>query len=265
MTFITQPSNPTPPLHPGPPQAYSNSARCAFDFNWSRKELLPEESAVRSRAYPSPPMSGSPPLPLRSAHEAGGRGEAPNFYATSRLTDGLRGGPTQPSPANIREQISPIITRPYPQEPTTRSPYSYPRPDESGRIVPYPPQHHHGMPQGVSQAPYLNSASSNSEAYPVPDRSQAVESQPFTSPKSQRKTKGHVASACVPCKKAHLRLVTNAMHNDPVLDVLVMGKRMLVSTFSIRKEVGHDYETKEMLDSIPRDIPIPRMRPSGGR
>ncbi|OPB38346.1 Zn2Cys6 transcriptional regulator [Trichoderma guizhouense] len=205
MTFITQPSNPTPPLHPGPPQAYSNSARCAFDFNWSRKELLPEESAVRSRAYPSPPMSGSPPLPLRSAHEAGGRGEAPTFYATSRLIDGLRGGPTQPSPANIRDQISPIITRPYPQEPTTRSPYSYPRPDESGRIVPYPPQHHHGMPQGVSQAPYLNSASSNSEAYPVPDRSQAVESQPFTSPKSQRKTKGHVASACVPCKKAHLR------------------------------------------------------------
>ncbi|KAK4068530.1 transcriptional regulator family: Fungal Specific TF [Trichoderma aggressivum f. europaeum] len=204
MTFITQPSNPTPPLHPGPPQAYSNSARCAFDFNWSRKELLPEESAVRSRAYPSPPMSGSPPLPLRSAHEAGGRGEAPNFYVTSRLIDGLRGGPTQPSPANIREQISPIA-RPYPQEPTTRSPYSYPRPDESGRIVPYPPQHHHGMPQGVSPAPYLNSASSNSEAYPVPDRSQAVESQPFTSPKSQRKTKGHVASACVPCKKAHLR------------------------------------------------------------
>ncbi|KKP05886.1 hypothetical protein THAR02_02003 [Trichoderma harzianum] len=205
MTFITQPSNPTPPLHPGPPQAYSNSARCAFDFNWSRKELLPEESAVRSRAYPSPPMSGSPPLPLRSAHEAGGRGEAPNYYATSRLIDGLRGGPTQPSPANIREQISPIITRPYPQEPTARSPYSYPRPDELGRIVPYPPQHHHGMPQGVSQAPYLNSASSNSEAYPVPDRPQAVESQPFTSPKSQRKTKGHVASACVPCKKAHLR------------------------------------------------------------
>ncbi|KAL7916034.1 hypothetical protein GGI35DRAFT_473349 [Trichoderma velutinum] len=204
MTFITQPSNPTPPLHPGPPQAYSNSARCAFDFNWSRKELLPEESAVRSRAYPSPPMSGSPPLPLRSAHEAGGRGEAPNFYATSRLIDGLRAGPTQSSPVNIREQASPI-TRPYPQEPTTRSPYSYPRPEDSGRIVPYPPQHHHGMPQGVSPAPYLNSASSNSEAYPVPDRSQAVESQPFTSPKSQRKTKGHVASACVPCKKAHLR------------------------------------------------------------
>ena len=27
----------------------------------------------------------------------------------------------------------------------------------------------------------------------------------YTSPKSLRKTKGHVASACVPCKRAHLR------------------------------------------------------------
>ncbi|KAK1256111.1 hypothetical protein MKX07_008370 [Trichoderma sp. CBMAI-0711] len=61
------------------------------------------------------------------------------------------------------------------------------------------------MPQGASAAPYLNSASSTSEAYPVPDRPQAADSRPLTSPKTQRKTKGHVASACVPCKKAHLR------------------------------------------------------------
>ncbi|RFU74216.1 hypothetical protein TARUN_8047 [Trichoderma arundinaceum] len=204
MTFLTHPSNPTPPLVPGQQHAYPNPARCAFDLNWGRKEAYSEESAVRSRAYPSPPMSGSPPLPLRSAQEAGSRGEAPSFYPTSRLLDGLRGGPAQPSPTNLRDQASPI-TRHYIQEPAARSPYSYPRPEESGRIVPYPSQHHHGMPQGLSQTPYLTSASSNSEAYPVPDRSQAAESQPYTSPKSQRKTKGHVASACVPCKKAHLR------------------------------------------------------------
>jgi hypothetical protein len=29
-----------------------------------------------------------------------------------------------------------------------------------------------------------------------------------SSPKLQRKTKGHVASACVPCKRAHLRFVS---------------------------------------------------------
>ncbi|PTB70676.1 hypothetical protein BBK36DRAFT_1175146 [Trichoderma citrinoviride] len=203
MTSITHSSNPTPPLPPGHHQSYLNPARCAFDLSWGRKEPSTEESAGRSRAYPSPPMSGSPPLPLRSAHEAGSRGEAPSYYAP-RLLDGLRGGPAQPLPTNHRDQPSPI-TRSYPPEPTTRSPYSYPRPEDAGRIVPYPPQHHHGMPQGMAPAPYLNSASSNTEAYPVPDRTQAAETQPFTSPKTQRKTKGHVASACVPCKKAHLR------------------------------------------------------------
>ncbi|KAL7822986.1 hypothetical protein V8C26DRAFT_195205 [Trichoderma gracile] len=203
MTSITHPSNPTPPLLPGHHRAHPNPARCAFDLSWGRKAPSIEESAGRSRAYPSPPMSGSPPLPLRSAHEAGSRGEAPSYYAP-RLLDGLRRSPVQAPPTNHRDQPSPM-TRPYPPEPTTRSPYSYPRPEDAGRIYAYPPQHHHGMPQGVSAAPYLNSASSNSEAYPVPDRPQAAESQPLTSPKTQRKTKGHVASACVPCKKAHLR------------------------------------------------------------
>jgi hypothetical protein len=201
MTSITHPSNPTPPLLPGHHRAYPNPARCAFDLSWGRKEPSTEESAGRSRAYPSPPMSGSPPLPLRSAHEAGSRGEAPSYYAP-RLLDGLRGGPAQAPPTSNRDQTSPI-TRSYPPEPATRSPYSYPRPEDAGRIYVYPPQHHHGMPQGASAAPYLNSASS--EPYPAPDRSQAADTQSLTSPKSQRKTKGHVASACVPCKKAHLR------------------------------------------------------------
>ena len=38
-----------------------------------------------------------------------------------------------------------------------------------------------------------------------PQQQQVLENLPYsTSPKS-RKPKGHVASACVPCKKAHLR------------------------------------------------------------
>ncbi|EHK43189.1 hypothetical protein TRIATDRAFT_34761 [Trichoderma atroviride IMI 206040] len=204
MTFITHPSNPTPPLVPGHRQAYPDPTRSAFDVNWTRKEAYQEESAVRSRAYPSPPMSGSPPLPLRPAQEAGSRGsEVPGYYTASRVLDGLRGGPAQLSPGNLREQAS-SLARPYAQEPAMRSPYAYPRPEESGRIIPYVSQHHHGMPQAISQTAYPTSTPSNSEGYPVPDRPQ-TEPQPYTSPKSQRKAKGHVASACVPCKKAHLR------------------------------------------------------------
>jgi hypothetical protein len=37
------------------------------------------------------------------------------------------------------------------------------------------------------------------------DRGTIAEAPGYTSPKTQRKTKGHVASACVPCKRAHLR------------------------------------------------------------
>ncbi|ETS05488.1 hypothetical protein M419DRAFT_70883 [Trichoderma reesei RUT C-30] len=165
-------------------------------------------------------MSGSPPLPLRSAHEAGSRGEAPSYYAP-RLLDGLRGGPAQAPPTSNRDQTSPI-TRSYPPEPATRSPYSYPRPEDAGRIYVYPPQHHHGMPQGASAAPYLNSASS--EPYPAPDRSQAADTQSLTSPKSQRKTKGHVASACVPCKKAHLRANNQYIAQRPCSRCIGNGK-----------------------------------------
>lgn len=47
---------------------------------------------------------------------------------------------------------------------------------------------------------------------PKPDASQ------YTSPKLLRKTKGHVASSCVPCKRAHLRQVSNLYHSSVEID-----------------------------------------------
>jgi hypothetical protein len=41
--------------------------------------------------------------------------------------------------------------------------------------------------------------------YPTPERPPTRDTAEYSSPKQQRKTKGHVASACVPCKRAHLR------------------------------------------------------------
>ncbi|KAJ6790386.1 hypothetical protein PWT90_07767 [Aphanocladium album] len=61
----------------------------------------------------------------------------------------------------------------------------------------------HGTPQQpyVSPAPSITPQHSASQL-----RTTAPESSTrVTSPRSHRKTKGHVASACVPCKKAHLR------------------------------------------------------------
>ncbi|KAF4425193.1 Transcription activator of gluconeogenesis ERT1 [Fusarium austroafricanum] len=58
------------------------------------------------------------------------------------------------------------------------------------------PQQAGYIPPGIPGAP---------SPYASSVRPSVVENQPMTSPKSQRKTKGHVASACVPCKRAHLR------------------------------------------------------------
>ena len=50
----------------------------------------------------------------------------------------------------------------------------------------------------------------------------------LTSPKAQRRTKGHVASACMPCKRAHLRYVrksamttSDVAADTSVIDVIV--------------------------------------------
>ncbi|KAH6607523.1 hypothetical protein Trco_003836 [Trichoderma cornu-damae] len=233
MTYITQPSNPTPPLVSGHHYTCPNPAPCAFDLSWGRKEAYSEESAVRSRAYPSPPMSGSPPLPLRSAQEAGSRGEAPNFYASSRLLDGLRGGPAQPSPTNLRGHASPI-SRSYPQEPATRSPYSYPRPEEQAI-----PSHTH--PRNLRERP---KAMLLLLAYLV---KKLIFANLFYG--------AHTQSAMKP---------PAFMLQEDLLHVLAMGKRRPVSMFSTKKEGGHDYETKETLDSTQPDIHIPRMQFTGG-
>ena len=103
----------------------------------------------------------------------------------------------------------PIPTRPFAQEPPERMGYSFPRPDETGsRPLPYPPQAGQMMPQ--HPYPPMAGVGPPPPAYPVSPRPPVSTAGPdaqqyAASPKTQRKTKGHVASACVPCKKAHLR------------------------------------------------------------
>lgn len=88
--------------------------------------------------------------------------------------------------------------------PSDAPPFPYRRTEEA---VPRPvsyiqpggpsiPQSSGYIPPGIPGAP---------SSYTSSVRPSVVENQPMTSPKSQRKTKGHVASACVPCKRAHLR------------------------------------------------------------
>lgn len=100
--------------------------------------------------------------------------------------------------------MPPSLPRLFQQEQQESMPYPYRRPEEPlTRPGQYPQPGVLGMPQ---QPGYLPTAGPSAPApYPVPSRPLVAESQQMTSPKSQRKTKGHVASACVPCKRAHLR------------------------------------------------------------
>lgn len=193
----------------GPRRSPSDLVRFAFDLPWPRADC---ESAAHGPAgdYPSPPMSGSPSLPPKVAQEADDRGQGVYHSAVSH--DVYRSGPAsstvQPDSRMLPGLSAPF--RPYQPEPMERTPYSFPRPEDHIQrpLSSYTSQHHQIMPQN----PYLPAPSAipTSGAVPtynpVSTRPPTQESQQsFASPKSQRKTKGHVASACVPCKKAHLR------------------------------------------------------------
>ncbi|KAF7541215.1 hypothetical protein G7Z17_g12006 [Cylindrodendrum hubeiense] len=193
------------PVPLGQRRGISDLARIASDLTWAPKRAEFDDSA-RSRAYPSPPMSGSPPLPTKPFQGAGERGQAPGGYPTGNPQDGYRRTPNQQSPIDPRgpPSMPPSLPRLFQQEQQEAMPYPYRRPEETlARPGPYPQP---GVPSMSQQPGYLPAGGPGAPSpYPAPGRPLVAESQQMTSPKSQRKTKGHVASACVPCKRAHLR------------------------------------------------------------
>ncbi|KAJ5042155.1 uncharacterized protein L3040_004712 [Drepanopeziza brunnea f. sp. 'multigermtubi'] len=174
----------------------SDLARCSVDLSWTRAA----SDSARSRAYPSPPMSGSPPLPPRRNLESSDRGHGSYGSGGQDVYRGLQ----TPQMDHMESRGSPLRGYMPEQPPSMLYPVHY-RPEQMGPTqaqyqqalpqVPPQPQPHHGYaphPQALQQ-------------FPAPDRQPVMEAPGFESPKQQRKTKGHVASACVPCKRAHLR------------------------------------------------------------
>ncbi|KAI6376760.1 hypothetical protein MCOR25_002723 [Pyricularia grisea] len=212
----------------------------SIDLNWAKPEA---ESTSRPRTYPSPPMSGSPSLPPISSQGVGDRSQG--VYHTPASQDVRLGTssahgdfashapsyPTQPYHLQAQTQPPaplPMTTQaqahmgPYPHESFDRTHYGFDRSSEAqhrpahyqspapGSILPpHPYMHHsslglgHGHLSSLGPPPTLSGPPQPS--YSNPPRPSPQEPHPYTSPKTQRKTKGHVASACVPCKKAHLR------------------------------------------------------------
>ncbi|EFW98481.1 c6 zinc finger domain containing protein [Grosmannia clavigera kw1407] len=242
-------------------------ARFSLDLTWARAE---SERAARAKAYPSPPMSGSPPLPSKPTHEAGGwsqgrqQSTSHDAYRGSALTTASIADVHRPAiiqqPQQQQQQQQQhrssvdSYAHPHPHShaqqhqyqqqqpppPPTQTPLSYPRPyslysrsedpsdprSMSSSAYASPQLLDPAMPAHLPYLPPLPGPGPMQQGYPIsvpsrpPPPSQVPSPnsvsapgpsgredsiQPFDSPKSQRKTKGHVASACVPCKRAHLR------------------------------------------------------------
>ncbi|CAG8972189.1 hypothetical protein HYALB_00007331 [Hymenoscyphus albidus] len=184
----------------------SDLARFSLDSSWARAV----SDSARSEAYPSPPMSGSPPLPPRHNPDSGNRGHGSYGSSGQEVYQGIQtpplrayqeSHPHQAYPPQARMDESPSISLPYQQRPAPQfAPQMYHQPPHPYPPHPYPP--HHPQPP----APFS-----------APERPPTGDAPDFVSPKAQRKTKGHVASACDaqrPCS----RCTTNGKE-DACVDV----------------------------------------------
>ncbi|KAF4869689.1 hypothetical protein CGCSCA1_v011191 [Colletotrichum siamense] len=217
----------------GQRRGISDLARFALDLTWATPPRAEFETPAQPRDYPSPPMSGSPPLPPKANQEFGDRGQQPHgSYPSINPQDAYRGGPPPPpttQQGDIRghpppQTLPPPPARPYHTEQPDRMAYSYPRPDD--RLRNPPSGYAHMASQALQQRPppYMQMPGpppppSQHQHYPAPMPQQPPpENAPYTSPKTQRKTKGHVASACVPSQRPCSRCTSNGKE-DACVDV----------------------------------------------
>ncbi|KAK3487766.1 uncharacterized protein B0T23DRAFT_213901 [Neurospora hispaniola] len=187
----------------GKRRGITDLAQFALDLNWVRAD---SKSTARSESYPSPPMSGSPPFPPKASQAAAERRQSV-YQATTRdgyreiaVThggEGLQSGAlthTRPFLPNPPQGMSYEYQR---AEPSMTRPHLYDAPHGTTTLQPsFPPIAGPGSAGGSLPGPLPHSTALYHPGH---------DSHPQTSPKPQRKTKGHVASACVPCKRAHLR------------------------------------------------------------
>ncbi|KAJ9161944.1 hypothetical protein NKR19_g1829 [Coniochaeta hoffmannii] len=65
----------------GDRRGQSDLARFSLDLTWARAD---SESAARSKGYPSPPMSGSPPLPPKGNQDSAAERTRGSYQATTQ-------------------------------------------------------------------------------------------------------------------------------------------------------------------------------------
>jgi hypothetical protein len=177
----------------------------------SLAKLHPQFSPARSEqhSYPSPPMSDSHSPARRSAHlvEPEGRPYPPPVSDARRL-EALPPPHPPPPPFDPRSATSSHGIQPqrplYPGDAPSRGP---PIQYQPGRAIDPPPygsmqlaqNYAYGYP-GPGVSSFLGSQGPGPQVQPTA----IIAPPPLRPNKPARRTKAHVASACVNCKKAHL-------------------------------------------------------------
>lgn len=183
MQAPMQSSSPRPPLvysSFGERRSISHDlARFSLDLGPARPGASRSAHTV---PYPSPPMSHSPPPldPLSPKQDA----RRPS--GSIKLPHDIQG-----IPGRAQEQLPHSHEQQHLQGPVSATVSS----EGEGFPAPFP-----SLDNGESSHPHLVQVSSTSSV----QRSPFVAQPSFLPPQLPRRTKSHVASACVNCKKAHL-------------------------------------------------------------
>lgn len=196
-----------PHITPSPEAAGSRRAkldlaRFSLDLGWARGV----SDSARNEAYPSPPMSGSPSHPARHKNDFEDRGYG-GFGGPlhSRQQIGVGSASQEVEREGMRENASNYGHN------AQMVGGQYGMYQQGGSVqVDQTQYHYQTQPQSLNQQRSLPPYQFSNGIQPL--NSFAAERVPNSAPlepapvpKAQRKTKGHVASACVPCKRAHLR------------------------------------------------------------
>lgn len=172
------------------PSAHSSFSNRRPNHEWPRLfpdlRLSTKSSVPYWASLPSPPMSGSPPSEdhLDPPQLAGHRRKRSPTPPTAGAATGVDSD-APPRPSDVEEQF---LQQRFPPASTATGSITttYPSPYTSAQTYSY----------GPANPPLVGPPITAEEAQPGPGE---------VSPKTTRKTKAHVASACMNCKKKHLR------------------------------------------------------------
>lgn len=182
---------------------YGNSRSTIINksLHWTPLRAPSALSSSSSEGYPSPPMSGSPSSSAAAPRE---KSTAPEYRSISSISSQDQ-HPWSKETRNVSQETSlPPMVAPHASSSShLHNQFPHSRSINPAHQVQRSREHDYPQIQPTGSASNFSASAFPAEA----GASGSDTHRPPASPKAQRKAKGHVASACKPCKRAHLRSV----------------------------------------------------------